>query len=220
MPGGHVRIYRRSTLRTPCAGRAASRRHHHAHALHSPYWWLSAWWARATTTTRRAAYHRLLVWDIVGAPLVTRFTERVLNPCSARASSSTWRSPHDKAAGLPDARPSVPAAYPDGAGPTRRPGSCRCDRGPSLDAVTIPEIPGVLTRAEVLATAPSIAAVQRPDGMIPWFAGGHCDPWNHVEAAMALTVGGSGRRGRGAYRWLADTQLPDGSWFNYYPAPA
>ena len=32
--------------------------------------------------------------------------------------------------------------------------------------------------------------------MIPWFPGGHCDPWNHVEAAMALTVVGHGRRGR------------------------
>ena len=26
--------------------------------------------------------------------------------------------------------------------------------------------------------------------MIPWFPGGHCDPWNHVECAMALDVVG------------------------------
>ena len=26
--------------------------------------------------------------------------------------------------------------------------------------------------------------------MIPWFEDGHCDPWNHVEAAMALSVCG------------------------------
>ncbi len=42
---------------------------------------------------------------------------------------------------------------------------------------TIPEVPGILTSSEVLATAHAIAEVQRHDGMIPWFVGGHCDPW-------------------------------------------
>ena len=32
--------------------------------------------------------------------------------------------------------------------------------------------------------------------MIPWFPGGHCDPWNHVESAMALDVAGLHARGR------------------------
>src|ERR1019366_135373 len=57
--------------------------------------------------------------------------------------------------------------------------------------------------------------LQRPDGMIPWFPGGHCDPWNHVEAAMALTAVGFDDEADAAYQWLVDTQLPDGSWFNY-----
>jgi GH15 family glucan-1,4-alpha-glucosidase len=81
---------------------------------------------------------------------------------------------------------------------------------------SIPEVPGVISAAQVLATAESIAALQRPDGMIPWFPGGHCDPWNHVETAMALTVAGLDDRADLAYQWLVDTQLPDGSWFNYY----
>ncbi|HUY23003.1 MAG TPA: hypothetical protein VMV22_11780 [Acidimicrobiales bacterium] len=88
-----------------------------------------------------------------------------------------------------------------------------------LDApavVPVPEIAGVLGAADVVATAESIAAVQRHDGMIPWFEGGHCDPWNHVESAMALTVAGLHKEAVHAYQWLADTQLPDGSWFNYY----
>lgn len=80
----------------------------------------------------------------------------------------------------------------------------------------IPEVPGVISAGEVLATARSIASLQRPDGMIPWFPGGHCDPWNHVEAAMALTVAGMDDEADRAYQWLVDTQLPDGSWFNYY----
>ena len=54
--------------------------------------------------------------------------------------------------------------------------------------------------------------------MIPWFEGGHCDPWNHVESAMALSVAGFHKEATLAYQWLADTQLPDGSWFNYYLA--
>jgi hypothetical protein len=82
----------------------------------------------------------------------------------------------------------------------------------------IPEIPGVVSADEVLATAESIADRQRPDGMIEWFPGGHCDPWNHVETAMALTAVGFDDEADRAYRWLVDTQLPDGSWFNYYLA--
>jgi len=78
------------------------------------------------------------------------------------------------------------------------------------------EVPGIISASEVLDTAASIVAVQRPDGMIPWFDGGHCDPWNHVEAAMALTVAGSADDALRAYQWMADSQLPDGSWFNYY----
>jgi hypothetical protein len=54
--------------------------------------------------------------------------------------------------------------------------------------------------------------------MIPWFEGGHCDPWNHVESAMALSVAGLDAAADNAYLWLAHTQLPDGSWFNYYLA--
>ena len=40
-PGGHVRIYRRSTLerRLGSAGLEPTG-YHHAHGLHSPYWWL------------------------------------------------------------------------------------------------------------------------------------------------------------------------------------
>ncbi len=71
-------------------------------------------------------------------------------------------------------------------------------------SVSVPEVPGVLTASEVLATAQSIAEVQRDDGMIPWFPGGHCDPWNHVEAAMALTVCGLHAEAERAYQWLAE----------------
>lgn len=70
--------------------------------------------------------------------------------------------------------------------------------------------------SDVAATVDGIAALQLPSGMIPWFPGGHCDPWNHVETAMALSVGGRWHEAERAYRWLLETQNADGSWFNYY----
>jgi hypothetical protein len=65
--------------------------------------------------------------------------------------------------------------------------------------------------ADVLQTARSIAAAQRPDGAIPW-PDGHVDPWDHVECAMALSACGLIVPARLAYKWLRDTQRPDGSW--------
>ncbi|MGH3213819.1 MAG: prenyltransferase [Trebonia sp.] len=65
--------------------------------------------------------------------------------------------------------------------------------------------------AGVLRTARSIAAAQRADGAIGW-PDGHVDPWDHVECAMALSACGLAGPARRAYRWLRDTQRPDGSW--------
>jgi len=77
-------------------------------------------------------------------------------------------------------------------------------------------VPGVLRAEDLALTARHLVALQLPSGQIPWFEGGHCDPWNHVEVAMALTVSGYRDEARAAYRWLEATQLGDGSWFNYY----
>ncbi len=75
-----------------------------------------------------------------------------------------------------------------------------------------------MTPGELAATVDSIAAVQEGDGMIPWFPGGHADPWNHVEAAMALDAGGRRAEAEAGYAWLAATQRPDGAWHQYYRA--
>ena len=82
--------------------------------------------------------------------------------------------------------------------------------------MSLPEVPGVLTADDIAATAASIAAVQHDDGAIPWFPGGHTDPWDHVECAMALSVGGLQAEARRAYDWLARRQRPDGSWAARY----
>lgn len=80
----------------------------------------------------------------------------------------------------------------------------------------LPEVDGVLTAADLLATGETIAALQLRSGQIPWFPGGHCDPWNHVETAMALDTVGLAANAVAAYQWLADIQLADGSWHQYY----
>jgi hypothetical protein len=78
--------------------------------------------------------------------------------------------------------------------------------------------PGDVVGHSVSETVEWIRAVQLPNGMIPWFAGGHGDPWNHLEAAMALTVGGAVAEAERAFDWLQATQRPDGSWHTYYLA--
>jgi hypothetical protein len=75
-----------------------------------------------------------------------------------------------------------------------------------------PALPGILSVDEILATARSIASVQEASGAIPWFTGGHVDPWDHVECAMALSAAGQLDAARRAYEWLRSTQRPDGSW--------
>jgi SAM-dependent methyltransferase len=80
--GGHIRIYRADELaaKVERAGVRLTHRHH-AHALHSPYWWLKC----AVGTNREShplvdVYHKLLVWDMMKAPALTRGLERALDP--------------------------------------------------------------------------------------------------------------------------------------------
>lgn len=82
----------------------------------------------------------------------------------------------------------------------------------------LPDIPGVISPDDIAKSASVIASWQLPTGMIPWFPGGHADPWNHVEAAMALDVAGRHEQAAAAYEWLARIQHRDGSWYQYYLA--
>jgi hypothetical protein len=80
--GGHVRVYRASALRDKIAARGLTLTHrHHAHALHSPFWWLKcAVGVSHPDHPLVRTYHRLLVWDLMQRPAVTRVAEAVLNP--------------------------------------------------------------------------------------------------------------------------------------------
>lgn len=74
----------------------------------------------------------------------------------------------------------------------------------------------VLGASTVRETARAIAAAQTSDGAIPWFPGDQIDPWNHIEAAMALDVSGFHKESGCAYEWLVRRQRADGSWFAFY----
>jgi len=76
----------------------------------------------------------------------------------------------------------------------------------------------LLTDAQIAQTAETLVQWQLPSGMIPWIPGGHADPWNHVEACMALAVAGRVDEAEHGYDWLASMQHENGSWHQYYTA--
>ncbi len=61
-----------------------------------------------------------------------------------------------------------------------------------------------------------ILETQKIDGEIPWCRGGKTDPWDHVEAAMGLNIGGHLDAARAAFEWMARMQRSDGSWYTAY----
>src|SRR3990170_4993263 len=81
-----------------------------------------------------------------------------------------------------------------------------------VDLARIPYVDGILTATEVAESASSIAAMQEPCGAVPWTIGEHVDIWNHVEAAMAMLVGGQVEAAERAYAWIPTMQRADGSW--------
>lgn len=72
------------------------------------------------------------------------------------------------------------------------------------------------TAIDVPAVAALIAAIQRPNGEIPWCDSLKTDPWDHVEAAMGLSIGGYFKESRRAFEWLARNQQADGCWYAAY----
>ncbi len=75
----------------------------------------------------------------------------------------------------------------------------------------IPAVAGILSAADVLATARSIADAQERSGAVRW-PDGHVDVWDHIECAMALSAAGLSGAARRAYDWLRRSQRADGSW--------
>ncbi len=93
--GGHVRIYHADALADKVEAAGVQLTHkHHAHALHSPYWWLKcALGVDRDEHLLVRAYHRLLVWDMLHAPAVTRLAERALDPVIGKSVALYFHKP-------------------------------------------------------------------------------------------------------------------------------
>jgi len=66
-PGGHLRIFRSAELRVP-------------------FWWLKClFWKNRDSNWLVQQYHRLLVWDIMEQPALTRVLEKLMNPVMGKS---------------------------------------------------------------------------------------------------------------------------------------
>lgn len=94
--GGHIRIYKADELLGKM--REAGLKPygtHHAHALHAPYWWLKcAFGVDNDKALPVKAYHKLLVWDIMKKPALTRVAEGLLNPVVGKSFVAYATKPH------------------------------------------------------------------------------------------------------------------------------
>ena len=98
--GGHVRIYSGDQLRRGFEGQGLRcLGGHHAHGLHSPYWWLRC--ALGVDRDRRLTrlYHRVLVWDLMRRPLLTRLLDRALTPLIGKSLVLYFERPAPAAVG-------------------------------------------------------------------------------------------------------------------------
>jgi len=96
--GGHIRIYQADELQAKVeACGALFTGSAHAHALHSPYWWLKcAVGVDNNDHPAVKAYHKLLVWDMMNRPTLTRVAETVLNPVAGKSVALYFEKPPEK----------------------------------------------------------------------------------------------------------------------------
>ena len=94
-PGGHIRIFSRRFLEREITRQGLNTYHRHgAHALHVPYWWLRCLlWRRGEKSFLVAAYHRLLVWDLMKQPALTRWFDRLCNPWMGKSTVLYFNKP-------------------------------------------------------------------------------------------------------------------------------
>ena len=85
--GGHIRIFLEKQLRRKIEKQGFQFFHKHwAHSLHSPYWWMQCLdWDNRERNRWVQSYHRMLVWDMMEKPWITRVTEKTLNPVMGKS---------------------------------------------------------------------------------------------------------------------------------------
>jgi len=74
--------------------------------------------------------------------------------------------------------------------------------------------PRLLTPQEIAETGAFLVARQTPEGKLPWVPDAKFDPWDHIHSAMGLVLAGRLDSALKAYRYLVQSQLPDGGWYH------
>lgn len=79
---GHIRIYNKKNLISMVTKLGTTHyKTHYAHSLHSPFWWLRCLiGCNKTDSFLVNLYHKLLVWDLMKKPKLTRIIEKIFNP--------------------------------------------------------------------------------------------------------------------------------------------
>ena len=95
-PGGHVRIFKHKQLKDLAVNRGLEYQSFHwAHGLHSPYWWLQCLFLTTKETSSLVRlYHKLLVWDLMKKPLLTKILEAILQPLIGKSLVMYFRKPN------------------------------------------------------------------------------------------------------------------------------
>ena len=95
-PGGHVRSFKHKQLKDLAVNRGLEYQSFHwAHGLHSPYWWLQClFWTTKETSSLVRLYHKLLVWDLMKKPLLTKILEAILQPLIGKSLVMYFRKPN------------------------------------------------------------------------------------------------------------------------------
>ncbi len=85
--GGHIRIFTSKILKQELTNSGfVFYKRHWAHALHVPYWWLKClFWKSQDNSRLIKLYHRLLVWDLMQKPWLTKTLEKCLNPVMGKS---------------------------------------------------------------------------------------------------------------------------------------
>ena len=95
-PGGHVRIFKHQQLKKLGINNGLEYQSFHwAHGLHSPYWWLQClFWKTKETSYIVNLYHKLLVWDLMKKPLLTKIFEAILQPLIGKSLVMYFKKPN------------------------------------------------------------------------------------------------------------------------------
>ena len=196
--GGHIRIYTAPVVRDPARLRGPD--------------------ARRQPPRPRAARAVLVAEVRGGRDQGLRARPRLPPAAGLGPDEAAVAHPHGRAAPRPAVRQEPrrlrrqargPPTAPQRRSRRRRPVGVGADRCRALRPAALPELPGVLTGGPGADDRRLDRRRSRtPDGALPWFRGGQLDPWDSVEAAMALDLGGEHDRARAAYRWLAAPAAP------------